>query len=284
MESGRYQLKPTVAADMQSAELYFRPLNPEDREQVQQLHEDWFPVRYESAFYDKLVRCGPDHSPYFTMAAVLIEPPTVPKSDVGPRETLIGIVSANVVDQTNCDEKELLAYSLWNQRLAYILTLGVAKEYRRNGTALRLLATLVDYLETAQPTCHVMYLHCLSTNCTALRFYERAYFIHIRLSINFYFFGDARHDAVTVARYINGGRRPWAIADVATLPRTLLSGMWRGVSGFATAGRRFVWGDTGTNAANTSRVPASRWPDAHSQVHSARPTSLHLYTIKIDPA
>mmetsp|Transcript_32319 Transcript_32319/g.43006 ORF Transcript_32319/g.43006 Transcript_32319/m.43006 type:complete len:381 (-) Transcript_32319:200-1342(-) len=33
----------------------FRPLNPNDRQIIQQLHEAWFPVKYEGKFYDALV-------------------------------------------------------------------------------------------------------------------------------------------------------------------------------------------------------------------------------------
>jgi ribosomal protein S18 acetylase RimI-like enzyme len=37
-------------------ELYFRSILPQDREQVQALHEEWFPVRYQSEFYETLVQ------------------------------------------------------------------------------------------------------------------------------------------------------------------------------------------------------------------------------------
>ena len=101
--------------------------------------------------------------------------------------------------------------SLWERRLAYILTLGVVPLYRRNGLgALRhlrhskhttiqqpkhplfgcelhsvhdcvwhwtaigrqLLDKLQEYLEEHDNLCQVLYLHCLSTNRPALRFYE----------------------------------------------------------------------------------------------------------------
>lgn len=35
--------------------LYFRSIQPADRQQVQALHEDWFPVVYQDDFYDALV-------------------------------------------------------------------------------------------------------------------------------------------------------------------------------------------------------------------------------------
>jgi ribosomal protein S18 acetylase RimI-like enzyme len=37
-------------------DLYFRSILPQDRAQVQTLHEQWFPVRYQSEFYETLVQ------------------------------------------------------------------------------------------------------------------------------------------------------------------------------------------------------------------------------------
>ncbi len=33
----------------------FRPLRPHDKQELQALQEEWFPVRYENAFYDNAV-------------------------------------------------------------------------------------------------------------------------------------------------------------------------------------------------------------------------------------
>jgi GNAT superfamily N-acetyltransferase len=39
---------------------HVRSIRPDDRHRIQQLHEDWFPVRYHDEFYDDL--CGPYHN------------------------------------------------------------------------------------------------------------------------------------------------------------------------------------------------------------------------------
>lgn len=74
------------------SEIVFRPIEPQDKEAVKFLHEEWFPVRsvapcldaacsiptecwaghrYEDSFYERLVNSGDTHTPYYTMAAVL---------------------------------------------------------------------------------------------------------------------------------------------------------------------------------------------------------------------
>lgn len=49
-----------------------RPLCPGDRDELQQLHEDWFPVRYSSAFYESVVHgvALGTHRPLFSLVAV----------------------------------------------------------------------------------------------------------------------------------------------------------------------------------------------------------------------
>jgi hypothetical protein len=53
----------------------FRPLQEGDRDQIQSLHEDWFPVRYKSEFYDELVhhRMVNSGEELFTCAAIYEE-------------------------------------------------------------------------------------------------------------------------------------------------------------------------------------------------------------------
>ncbi len=79
-----------------------------------------------------------------------------------------------------------------NTRVAYILSLGVLREYRRRGLAGRLLDHLLHYLTstvtgkmynsytvaiwTILGDAKAVYLHVLCENATAIRFYERRRF------------------------------------------------------------------------------------------------------------
>jgi hypothetical protein len=55
--------------------IWFRPLQEGDRDQIQNLHEDWFPVRYKNEFYDELVhnRMVKSGEDLFTCAAIYEE-------------------------------------------------------------------------------------------------------------------------------------------------------------------------------------------------------------------
>eukprot|EP01045_Picozoa_sp_COSAG04_P037894 COSAG04_NODE_9898_length_822_cov_1.644537_1_plen_179_part_01 len=116
------------------ADILFRVLLPGDLAPVRALHEDWFPVRYEDAFYERVVNCGEQHAPYYTMAAVL-----------GTSGEIVGLITASIATEKESEEGEILSsmtLSLSERRLAYILTLGVIPLYRRNGLARQLLEQL----------------------------------------------------------------------------------------------------------------------------------------------
>ena len=78
-QSVRHSSATASATDASSLEphsvlrrIAFRTLLPRDRAQVQELHEEWFPVRYKDAFYDDLVLQRMVHSgeELYTSAAV----------------------------------------------------------------------------------------------------------------------------------------------------------------------------------------------------------------------
>lgn len=62
-------------------------------------------------------------------------------------------------------------------QVGYILSLGVIKAYRRNGIASLLLDNLVSHLtSTESQNCKAIFLHVLSSNSSAISFYERKNF------------------------------------------------------------------------------------------------------------
>ena len=235
------------------ADILFRVLQPGDLAQVRALHEDWFPVRYEDAFYERVVNCGEQHAPYYTMAAVL-----------GTSGEIVGLITASIATEKESEEGEILSsmtLSLSERRLAYILTLGVIPLYRRNGLARQLLEQLHLYIEAHERSCQALYLHCLSTNRPALRFYADADFEQLELKRGFYVFNDAKHDAMTLARYVNGGWRPWRLGDVKSVLWAPVNWVLRLVQGEAEAPPEAPVPRGGEGEGGTQRLLGS---DSHS--------------------
>lgn len=134
------------------------------------------------------------------------------------RVQIIGLVVAEIKAQSKCNKEDqglLSSNFAKNTKVAYILTLGVVEEYRRNGIATLLLNSLVDHL-TKNPdgnSCKAVYLHVLTSNTTAIQFYERRNFsLHSYLPL-YYSVHDVAKDGYSYVLYINGGHPPWTILD-----------------------------------------------------------------------
>lgn len=187
-------------------EIYFRPLLPEDRSQVEQLHHEWFPIVYDAAFFDLI--CG---GGAYTLAAV-IKPHGFDGSGSNhagaDRCEYIGgliTVSQAMGHHMRLEDIEALASNTeileeCRRRLdpssapsppqhfrvdpkihiAYILTLGVADGLRGRGLASELVRRAVDYFRMADPNMHALYLHVAAYNRAAIQFYERLGFRCIR--------------------------------------------------------------------------------------------------------
>ncbi|KAM5198840.1 N-alpha-acetyltransferase 60 isoform 3-T5 [Hipposideros larvatus] len=97
-------------------------------------------------------------------------------------------------------------------QVAYILSLGVVKEFRKHGIGSLLLETLKDHISTtAQDHCKAIYLHVLTTNNTAINFYENRDFKQHHYLPYYYSIRGVLKDGFTYVLYINGGHPPWTI-------------------------------------------------------------------------
>lgn len=90
--------------------------------------------------------------------------------------SIIGLIVAEIkpYDKLNPEDTAILSKSLRNNaQVGYILSLGVAKEYRRNGIASLLLDSFLRNLMTQQKQdVKAVFLHVLTSNAAAIMFYE----------------------------------------------------------------------------------------------------------------
>ena len=85
-------------------------------------------------------------------------------------------------------------------------------EYEFLVSASLLLDNLLSYLTSSDKhTCKAVYLHVLTTNVTAIHFYERRSFrLHSFLPYYYSIKGSPR-DGFSYVLYINGGQPPWTV-------------------------------------------------------------------------
>ena len=166
-------------------ELQLRFLCPQDLEQVKLLCRDWFPIEYPDTWYQEIT----SNPRFFSLAATL-------------SGSIIGLIVAETkeLSQLAKEDRSLLASCFLSNtkvintssylttlngvlQVGYILSLGVASTYRKQGIASLLLDQLISYLNTNY--CNqvkALYLHVLTTNTQAIRFYEHRS-LHRRLQL-----------------------------------------------------------------------------------------------------
>eukprot|EP00980_Cylindrotheca_fusiformis_P019727 scaffold6898_cov123-Cylindrotheca_fusiformis.AAC.4 len=153
--------------------LYYRPILPKDRLRIQELHEEWFPVAYQEEFYDNLVhgKMFQTNDPLYTNL--------VCDEDDDIKACIVGMfVKGGILNHAS---RQLLLPD-WPSRhdnVFYIMTLGTVPEFRHEGLATSLIAELEQIVKEDQG-CGAMYLHVITSNKAAIRFYERLKFWRVQ--------------------------------------------------------------------------------------------------------
>lgn len=190
------------------ASICYRPIEPSDREILEQIHCDLFPIRYESEFFQNVVN-GQD---IVSWAAVDRNRPN------GQSDELVGFVTARIVLAKESEIGDMLRYdpSKPDQTLVYILTLGVVDGYRNLGIASSLIQKVVKYASSI-PSCRAVYLHVISYNDPAIRLYKKMSFQRVRRLQGFYLIGGQHYDSYLFVYYVNGGRSPCSPLELVTI-------------------------------------------------------------------
>ncbi|KAL4419168.1 hypothetical protein ABPG77_004891 [Micractinium sp. CCAP 211/92] len=180
-----------------------------------------------------------------------------------PAELLAGFITARAFQARYADprDRQLLGVAgqqLDEQRLLYVLTLGVAEAYQRQGIARRLLDFALRY--AAETACRAVYLHVADFNQAARAFYARAGFRELAVLPNFYIIRTGRqpqpgrecYDACLLGCTLHPPQpTPWGATNLALAPLTAV------VNGINTC---MTWGCAGQNGqgeAAATVVPAA---------------------------
>ena len=91
------------------------------------------------------------------------------------------------------------------RRLFYIMTLGTVDEHRKTGLA-SALVRWVESLVQQDPACGGVYLHVITYNDSAIRFYERLGFYRVEEIPDYYEIEGRKFSSYLYAKYYNGNR------------------------------------------------------------------------------
>ncbi|XP_049624454.1 N-alpha-acetyltransferase 60 isoform X1 [Suncus etruscus] len=180
------------------SEVSLRLLCHDDLDTVKLLCRDWFPIEYPDSWYRDIT----SNKKFFSLAATY-------------QGAIVGMIVAEIKSRTKIhkEDGDILASSFSvDTQVAYILSLGVVKEFRKHGIGSLLLESLKEHISTtAQDHCKAIYLHVLTTNSAAISFYENRDFTQHHYLPYYYSIRGVLKDGFTYVLYLNGGHPPWTI-------------------------------------------------------------------------
>jgi histone acetyltransferase MCC1 len=202
----------------------FRKIHPTDKKQIQQLHEQWFPVKYLDEFYDDLVyeRMTCTGDPLFTCVGTIpsfvssvedhdtteaqLKSSSSSSPTTQPEPVIVACVVGCFIKATTLSgqlQKLLITNSQKHQRLFYIMTVGTT--LRNQGIGTLLIEKCIQQV-LQDKSCGVLYLHVLTTNFAAIQMYEQLGF-HRAIEIpNYYTINCVRHNCYLYAKFYHGNR------------------------------------------------------------------------------
>lgn len=186
-------------------ELYFRKIEPKDRRQVQQLHEEWFPVRYEESFYEELVYNTMHNEPLYTCVAVRKDLAAAEKGE----EDIVACAIGSFLKATRLSgnmQKILIQDNTRHSKLFYLMTLGTVKDYRGHGLGQQMVLKCIEQVHR-DVQCGALYLHVITYNNAAIRLYEKLGFSRVTEIPNYYKIHDENYNCYLYAKYFHGKRR-----------------------------------------------------------------------------
>ena len=195
--------------------IYYKPLGPNDYEEVKNLHKEWFPVDYpEQLFSDSLLY---NQGAFLTQGAFYF-------LEEEKKEVILGLIisrweyvnkyffdmvgnNKNILNEINNeinyeDEAILFLSKQKYYSCIYIASLGVIDECRNMKIGTNLLKDLMNYV-IYFPFCTGIYLNVITDNFSGKKFYEKNGLKCSNTLKNFYTIGDKKYDSDVYIKIFN---------------------------------------------------------------------------------
>jgi ribosomal protein S18 acetylase RimI-like enzyme len=155
---------------------------------------------------------------------------TLATGNIEEEETIVSCLVGSFVHASRFSRhlrSLLLPDSTRYRRMFYIMTLGTITAHRQMGLG----SAMVEYVESSlvqqDPTCGGIYLHVITHNKAAIRFYERLGFHFVEEISDYYEIEGQKYASYLYAKYLNGNRGHY---DVFAILGRAFYAFWRQVS------------------------------------------------------
>ena len=181
------------------SQIVYKPLTPENVEEVKKLHVEWFPVKYEEQiFNDSIIN---NQGLFFTVGAFYY----LQTGENQYKEIILGLTicqwvytdpfffklateetAKKISENLNFEEEAKLFLSRDKFYFcAYIMSLGVIDECRKMNIGTNMIKSIFNYTIYSD-ICVGVYLNVISSNSSAKKFYEKNGFVYVNNIKDFY--------------------------------------------------------------------------------------------------
>ena len=194
--------------------IIYKPLSKDSFQDVKNLHKEWFPIDYDDDFFSNVL--NNNGGKYFTIGAFYNI-----KTDNKDKEVILGLafcefeyvmdqlnkfINDKILDEINgnisiCDELKSYMKCQFDKYI-YIMTIGVMDEFRQMNIGSNLLKYIYN-IALKIDRCIAIYLHVISYNETAIKFYQKNKYKNVAKIDNYYNFEDKNYDAFVFMRTIS---------------------------------------------------------------------------------
>lgn len=108
------------------------------------------------------------------------------------------------------------------------MTLGTVRAYRQEGLATSLVERCIDQVVAPDPSCGALYLHVITSNTQAIRFYEGLGFWRVEEIADYYTIDGEHHNCYLYAKYFHGNH---GHLDLLTLLSAFPAAAWQRLKG-----------------------------------------------------
>ena len=177
-------------------EITLRLLTPNDVDVLKGLCSDWFPIKYPDTWFNLIT----SDKKFFSLSAII-------------NGNIVAVLVAEIKPrwQVQKEDSDLLASSFSTTTMvAYLLSLGVHRQYRRHGIASFLFHNFLLHLSNLTyengTVVKAIYLHVLCSNSAAINFYEKLGFQVLHFLPSYYVINEVQKDGFSYVYYLNDGK------------------------------------------------------------------------------
>eukprot|EP00924_Labyrinthula_sp_SR-Ha-C_P012359 snap_masked-scaffold_10-processed-gene-4.20-mRNA-1 protein AED:0.26 eAED:1.00 QI:0/-1/0/1/-1/1/1/0/256 len=166
----------------------FRPIetkNMQETLEVKQINEDSFPVSYDDNYYYEVSEGLRKFNPLYTNLCIY-------------QNTIVAAITYQFTDFEEDVLLDAMSDNDGKEQCCYILTIAIKEKFRRFGIGKELIKQCLAHAKS-NTRCKAIYLHVITYNAAAIKFYENLGFKNLKTLKDFYLIEKKFYDCFVYA-------------------------------------------------------------------------------------